>query len=382
MRPSSTPGQRYAETRRRVADLGGPPRRHGDRLLPPREARTTSRRCRRRASWSAASPSASRAPRPASPARSRSSMTDHLLPTTVVGSYPQPDWLIDRELLGHDGAARAHAGGLARSPSPTSSRRRTTRRCSRSATWSAPASTSSPTARCAARATPTASRPRSMASTSSTRRRSPAAAASRPACRASSARSAAATRSRCATCEFLRANTERTIKITLPGPFTMSRQAQNEFYEDEEELVMDLAAAVNEEAHDLKRAGADIIQIDEPWIETAPELAARYALKAIDRALRRHPGPDRAPHVLRLCQARPRQEPGPLRLPRAARRQLRRADLDRGGAAQARPRRARKRSPARPSFSASSTSATPRSRRPSRSRHASARASRTCRPSA
>jgi 5-methyltetrahydropteroyltriglutamate--homocysteine methyltransferase len=70
----------------------------------------------------------------------------------------------------------------------------------------------------------------------------------------------------------------------------MSRQAKNEFYDDEEELVMDLAAAVNEEAHDLKRAGADIIQLDEPWIETAPDVAARYAVQAIDRALAGVPG--------------------------------------------------------------------------------------------
>jgi 5-methyltetrahydropteroyltriglutamate--homocysteine methyltransferase len=90
--------------------------------------------------------------------------------------------------------------------------------------------------------------------------------------------------------EFLRANTDRTIKITLPGPFTMSRQAKNEFYGDEEELVMDFAAAVNEEAHDLKRAGADVIQIDEPWIETAPDVAARYALRAINRAFAGVPG--------------------------------------------------------------------------------------------
>ena len=133
--------------------------------------------------------------------------------------------------------------------------------------------------------------------------------------------------------EFLRANTERTIKITLPGPFTMSRQAKNEFYDDEEELVMDFAAAVNEEAHDLKRAGADIIQLDEPWIETAPDVAARYALKAIERALGRRAGTDGAAHVLRLRPARARQEPGPLRVPGAARRQLGRSDLDRGGAA-------------------------------------------------
>ena len=63
---------------------------------------------------------------------------------------------------------------------------------------------------------------------------------------------------------FLRANTERTIKITLPGPFTMSRQAKNEFYDDEEALVMDYATAVNAELRDLKAAGADVIQLDEP----------------------------------------------------------------------------------------------------------------------
>jgi len=63
---------------------------------------------------------------------------------------------------------------------------------------------------------------------------------------------------------FLRANTERTIKITLPGPFTMSRQAKNEFYKDEEEPVMDYAAAVDAELRNLKAAGADVIQLDEP----------------------------------------------------------------------------------------------------------------------
>jgi 5-methyltetrahydropteroyltriglutamate--homocysteine methyltransferase len=95
---------------------------------------------------------------------------------------------------------------------------------------------------------------------------------------------------------FLRRNTERAIKVTLPGPFTMSRQAQNEFYADEEELAMDFAAAVNAEAKEVKRAGADVVQLDEPWLETAPEIAARYAVKAIDRALDGVPGP-RAVHL-------------------------------------------------------------------------------------
>jgi 5-methyltetrahydropteroyltriglutamate--homocysteine methyltransferase len=85
--------------------------------------------------------------------------------------------------------------------------------------------------------------------------------------------------------QFLRANTDRVAKITLPGPFTMSQQAVNEFYRDEEELVMDYAAAVNAEARELEMAGADIIQLDEPWLRNDPEAAKRVAVKAINRAL-------------------------------------------------------------------------------------------------
>jgi 5-methyltetrahydropteroyltriglutamate--homocysteine methyltransferase len=86
--------------------------------------------------------------------------------------------------------------------------------------------------------------------------------------------------------EFLRANTDRTTKITLPGPFTMAQQASNEAYEDPDELVMDLAAAVNAEAHALQSAGADVIQLDEPWLRNDPEAARRIAVAAIDRALK------------------------------------------------------------------------------------------------
>ena len=85
--------------------------------------------------------------------------------------------------------------------------------------------------------------------------------------------------------QFLRRNTERPAKITLPGPFTMAQQARNEFYEDMEALAMDLAAAVNEEARDLQAAGADLIQLDEPWLRNDPEGANRYAVPAINRAL-------------------------------------------------------------------------------------------------
>jgi 5-methyltetrahydropteroyltriglutamate--homocysteine methyltransferase len=85
--------------------------------------------------------------------------------------------------------------------------------------------------------------------------------------------------------EFLRANTSRPIRITLPGPFTMAQQAQNDHYPDEESLVLAYAAAVNEEARDLKAAGADVVQIDEPYLQARPEKARSYGLAAIDRAL-------------------------------------------------------------------------------------------------
>ena len=84
---------------------------------------------------------------------------------------------------------------------------------------------------------------------------------------------------------FLRANTDRTIKITLPGPFTMSQQAENEAYDDPADLALDLAAAVNEEVRDLFAAGADVVQLDEPWLQARPEQARAYALAAIDRAV-------------------------------------------------------------------------------------------------
>jgi 5-methyltetrahydropteroyltriglutamate--homocysteine methyltransferase len=85
--------------------------------------------------------------------------------------------------------------------------------------------------------------------------------------------------------KFLRENTKRTVKITVPGPFTMSKQAQNEFYQSDEAMALDYAAAVNEEIKDLIAGGADVVQIDEPWMQQHPEKAREYGLKALDRAL-------------------------------------------------------------------------------------------------
>ncbi len=85
--------------------------------------------------------------------------------------------------------------------------------------------------------------------------------------------------------QFLRANTGRMIKMTIPGPFTMTQQAQNDFYKSEEEMALDYAAAVNEEIHDLFAAGADIVQIDEPYLQARPERARQYGVAAVNRAL-------------------------------------------------------------------------------------------------
>ena len=85
--------------------------------------------------------------------------------------------------------------------------------------------------------------------------------------------------------KFLRRHTAKPIKMTVPGPFTMSQQAQNDFYPSEAEAAMDYAAAVNEEIRDLFAAGADIVQIDEPYMQARPERAREYGLKALNRAL-------------------------------------------------------------------------------------------------
>jgi 5-methyltetrahydropteroyltriglutamate--homocysteine methyltransferase len=85
--------------------------------------------------------------------------------------------------------------------------------------------------------------------------------------------------------EFLRANTGRPVKVTIPGPFTLAQQASNEFYPDIEAMAMDFALAVNAEIRELEAAGADVIQLDEPWLRNDPEAAERFAVGAIDQAL-------------------------------------------------------------------------------------------------
>jgi len=85
--------------------------------------------------------------------------------------------------------------------------------------------------------------------------------------------------------KFLKAHTTRKTKITMPGPFTMSQQAQNDYYKTEEDAAMDYAEAVNAEIRDLFAAGADVVQIDEPYMQARPERARQYGLTALNRAL-------------------------------------------------------------------------------------------------
>ena len=91
--------------------------------------------------------------------------------------------------------------------------------------------------------------------------------------------------------EFLRRNTDRRIKITLPGPFTITQQAQNDYYRDDQSLAMDVAQAVNEEIRDLLAAGADVVQLDEPYLQARSEKARQYAVAVINRALEGVEGP-------------------------------------------------------------------------------------------
>ncbi len=217
-------------------------------------------------------------------------MAERLLPTTVVGSYPQPGWLIDRERL-ETMVPRVRVPEIWRVPAAwleqaqddaTLLAIRDLERAGidiitdgemRRESYSNHFATALDGIEIAHPATITgrAGQPVKVPRITGRIRRT----------RAVETRAV----------EFLRANTERTIKITLPGPFTLSRQAKNEFYADEEELALDFAAAVNAEAKAVKEAGADVVQLDEPWLETAPEVAARYALKAIARALEGVPGP-------------------------------------------------------------------------------------------
>ncbi len=221
----------------------------------------------------------------------------HLLPTTVVGSYPQPGWLVNRETLHQHGVPRTHAHEIWRIGEPFLEpaqddatilairemeqagidiitdgeiRRESYSNRFALALEGIDAERPGEVRSQAGRVTPV---PRVVGRI---RRR-------------------AAVERRDA--EFLLANASHATKITLPGPFTLSQQAKNEFYADEEEMAMDYAIAVNAELRDLKATGVDVLQLDEPWVRTAPEKALRYGIRAINRALEGIEGPT----VVHLC---------------------------------------------------------------------------------
>jgi 5-methyltetrahydropteroyltriglutamate--homocysteine methyltransferase len=221
----------------------------------------------------------------------------HLLPTTVVGSYPQPDWLVNRAALEKHGVPRTHADDIWRVPGDLLEQAQDDgtilairdmeragidiitdgeiRRESYSNRFALalegidaeqPGEVRSQTGR----VTPV---PRVVGRI---RRRGPV---------------------ELRDVEFLLRQTDRATKITLPGPFTLSQQAKNEFYRDDEEMAMDYAVAVNQELRALKATGVDVVQLDEPWVRTAPDKAERYGVRAINRALEGIEGPT----VVHLC---------------------------------------------------------------------------------
>ena len=208
-----------------------------------------------------------------------------LLPTTVIGSYPQPDWLIDRDRLRGSLPPRVRATQLWRVEEPYLAQ-----------------------AQDDATALAIADQERAgvdIVSDGEIRRESysnrfatalegldvdnPAIVRGRAGGTNAVPRVVGAIRRRrpveVEDLRFLRARTDRMIKITLPGPFTMSQQAHNEAYPDEAELAIDLAAAINEEVRDLFAAGADVVQIDEPWLQARADEAREFAIPAIDAAL-------------------------------------------------------------------------------------------------
>jgi 5-methyltetrahydropteroyltriglutamate--homocysteine methyltransferase len=211
-------------------------------------------------------------------------MPRQVLATTVVGSYPQPDWLVDRSMLSK-GVPRVRLQGMWRVPEPfleqaqddaTVVAIRDMERAGIDIITDGEIRRESYSNRFATAlegvdvAHPGVIRDRAGNETAVPRI-------------VGRIRRAQAVELR--DMQFLRRNTDHPAKITLPGPFTMAQQAQNEFYRDIDELAMDFAVAVNAEARDLQAAGADVIQLDEPWLRNDPEGARRFAVPAINRAL-------------------------------------------------------------------------------------------------
>jgi 5-methyltetrahydropteroyltriglutamate--homocysteine methyltransferase len=208
-----------------------------------------------------------------------------LLVTTVVGSYPQPDWLIDRERLGERLPPRVRARELWRVPEPFLEEAQDD--ATRLAVWDMERAGVDVI-------TDGEMRRESYSNRFATALEGvdldePGVALDRTGHANPVPRVVGRIRRtrpvEVRDVELLRSLTDRRIKITVPGPFTMTQQAQNDHYPDERSLALAYAEAVNEELRDLKAAGADVVQIDEPYLQARPEPAREYALEAIDRAL-------------------------------------------------------------------------------------------------
>ena len=208
-----------------------------------------------------------------------------MIATTVVGSYPQPDWLIDRERLGNRLPPRVRARELWRVPEPY------LEEAQDDATRLAVADMVEAGVDVV---TDGEMRRESYSNRFATALEGidldePGIALDRTGHENPVPRVVGPVRRRepveVRDVEFLRSVTDRRIKITVPGPFTMTQQAQNDHYPDGRSLALAYAEAVNEELRDLKAAGADVVQIDEPYLQARPEAARAYALEAIDRAL-------------------------------------------------------------------------------------------------
>src|SRR5256884_4989278 len=208
-----------------------------------------------------------------------------LLPTTVVGSYPQPDWLVDRQMLGSRLPPRVRAREIWRvapefldqaQDDATVVAIRDMERAGIDIVTDGEIRRESYSNRFA-----TALESMDLANPGTALARTghpnPVPRVVGPIRRARPVEKRDV--------QFLRANTDRAIKATLPGPFTMSQQAQDDYYRDDEAFAMALAEAVNEEVRDLFAAGADVVQLDEPYLQARAENAQRFAIQAINRAL-------------------------------------------------------------------------------------------------
>jgi 5-methyltetrahydropteroyltriglutamate--homocysteine methyltransferase len=219
------------------------------------------------------------------PSQTPTTMTTELLPTSLVGSYPQPDWLIDRQKLAGRFPPRVRAKELWRvapefleqaQDDATILAIRDEERAGLDIITDGEARRESYSNRFATAlegvdidnpgtALDRSGHPNPVPRvTGKIRRKHPV---------------------EVRDLKFLRANTNRKIKITVPGAFTMAQQAQNDYYKSEEELAMDYAAAVNEEIKDLFAAGADVVQMDEPYMQARSEKARQYAIRVLKRAL-------------------------------------------------------------------------------------------------